>query len=129
MRSMRSLPPNTYREYFWTVRDMATTPEGRIKNKIKLLLDSYGHALYVFMPVQTGYGSRTLDYLGCVKGVFFGVEAKRPKGKTTALQDAAIERIDKAGGQTFVVSDDQSLAELKRWLDAAMKIVEWRVYP
>lgn len=103
------------------------TPEGRIKNKIKKLLAEYGTNIYVFMPVPGGYGKRTVDYLGCIHGVFFAIEAKKPGGRATALQDAALEDIRAAGGIGLVVNDDASLAELKRWLDSAMKVVEWRV--
>ncbi len=106
---------------------MATTPEGRIKNKIKDLLDSYSGNVYYFMPVQTGYGKRTVDYLGCIRGLFFAIEAKKPGGKPTALQNGAMEDMRAAGGTTFVVDDDESLAALKRWMDGAMRIVEWRV--
>jgi len=105
------------------------TPEGRIKQKIDRLLDSYGKSIYYHKPVPGGYGTRTIDYLGCIKGVFFGIEAKKPGGKPTALQDGTLADIEAAGGFALVVNDDTSLAELKRWLDSAMKIVEWRVYP
>lgn len=105
------------------------TPEGRIKNKINKLLAEYGTNIYVFMPVQVGYGKRTVDYLCCIRGVFFAIEAKKPesKGRVTALQSATLEQVQDAGGIGFVVYDDASLAELKRWLDSAMKVVEWRV--
>jgi hypothetical protein len=98
---------------------MAMTPEGRIKIKIKKLLDSYAHHVYYFMPVQTGYGNRTVDFLGCICGVFFAIEAKKPGGKVTALQNATLERIREAGAMVLVVSDDESLAVLKRRLDYA----------
>ena len=101
------------------------TPEGIIKQKIKKLLDTYGEHLYVFMPVPGGYGARTVDYLGCMKGVFFAVEAKRPGKGPTAMQEGTLEKVRDAGGITFVVNDDASLAELKRWLDSAMRVVEW----
>jgi hypothetical protein len=94
------------------------TPEGRIKNKIKLLLDSYGDRVYTYMPVPAGYGKRTLDYLGCINGEFFAIEAKRPGGKPTSLQSGTIEDICNAGGAAFVVHNDDTLADLKSWLDA-----------
>ena len=105
----------------------AVTPEGIIKQKIKKLLDSYSKHLYYYMPVPSGYGSRTVDYLGCCKGVFFAIEAKRPKGKPTALQQSVLEQIRDAGGVSFVVNDDASLAELERWLDTTMTRVTWSV--
>jgi hypothetical protein len=94
------------------------TPEGKIKNKIKTLLDSYGSKLYYYMPVPIGYGKRTLDYLGCAHGEFFAIEAKRPGAKPTPLQSGTIVDILNAGGAPFVVYDDDTLADLKSWLDA-----------
>ena len=54
------------------------TPEGKVKARIDRLLKSYGDDLYLFKPVQSGFGTRTLDYLGCILGGFFAIEAKRP---------------------------------------------------
>ena len=42
------------------------TPEGKVKVKVKNLLNAYG--AYHFWPVQTGMGARTLDCLGCHNG-------------------------------------------------------------
>jgi hypothetical protein len=94
------------------------TPEGRIKKKLKDLLDSYGKALYYYMPVPSGYGKSTIDYLGCARGRFFGIEAKgRPDQGPTVRQEGVIEDILAAGGVVFVVNDDVSLAHFQVWLD------------
>jgi hypothetical protein len=98
------------------------TPEGRIKKKIKALLDSYSDDLYVYMPVPSGYGQTAIDYLGCIRGVFFGVEAKRPGGKPTPRQEGALESIQRAGGAVFVIDDDGDLALFKRFLDNVMRM-------
>ena len=103
------------------------TPEGKVKKKIKLLLDSYSGRIYYYMPVPSGYGRRTVDYLGCAKGIFFAIEAKKPGGKPTALQEGTLEDIRRTGGMVFVVDGDEGVAALKRWLDAVMVMVEWRV--
>lgn len=70
------------------------------------------------MPVPYGYGPTTLDYLGCIRGKFFAIEAKAPGKKPTPLQINTIERIRAAGGRTFVIDgvscDDY--AELERFL-------------
>jgi ABC-type lipoprotein export system ATPase subunit len=42
---------------------------------------------------------------------FLAIEAKAGKGKTTALQDAHIERIQKAGG-TAVIINEQNIDTL-----------------
>ena len=38
------------------------------------------------------------DIICCYKGRFLGLEAKLPGGKLTALQERALERINRAGG-------------------------------
>ena len=45
------------------------TPEGKVKVKVKNLLNAYG--CYHFWPVQTGMGASTLDCLGCHNGRAF----------------------------------------------------------
>lgn len=92
------------------------TPEGRIKKKIKKLLDIYKGRIYVHMPVPGGFGAPTLDYLGFFCGCGFAIEAKRPGGKPTERQEATIAQIRASGAAVFVVSDDASLAELELWL-------------
>jgi hypothetical protein len=98
------------------------TPEGRIKRKINLLLATYGDDVYYFMPVPGGYGRRTVDYLGCVRGVFFAIEAKRPRAKPTPLQTGTLEQVSAANGNSFVVNDEASLGVFKKFLDYVMEI-------
>jgi len=90
------------------------TPEGKIKNQIKKLLDQFPH--YRFMPVQMGMGSVTLDFLVCVNGHFLGIEAKAPGKEPTDLQRQTIRSIRAVGGATFVVSDDNGMDALHKWL-------------
>lgn len=78
------------------------TPEGKVKEKVKRLLKK--HNVYYFMPVQTGMGATTLDFLGCVGGVFFAIETKADeKGKLSKLQEVTAREIKKAGGDVFVI--------------------------
>lgn len=93
---------------------MATTPEGKVKKTVSSLLRSIPE-LYYFMPVPSGYGESTLDYLGCYRGQFFAIETKKPGGKPTDRQNMMIERMRKAGGQVFVIDGD--LTELKNWIE------------
>jgi len=86
------------------------TPEAKVKDDVKKYLDSI--ETYYFMPVQTGYGATTLDFLVCYKGVFIGIETKAPGRKATARQRRVIENIKKAGGHAFVVDD---VKQLKTW--------------
>lgn len=83
---------------------MASTPEALVKKKIRAILDAHG--VYYAMPIGTGYGNSGVpDFLCCVKGKFLAIEAKAGKGKTTALQDDHLRRIDEAGGAQMVVNE------------------------
>jgi pantoate kinase len=96
---------------------MAATPEKLVKNKIKVILQDGG--VYYAMPIGSGYGNAGVpDFLACVNGRFLAVEAKAGKGKTTALQDAHLEKIKTAGGVSMVVNElnlDQ-LKETIKWM-------------
>ncbi len=98
----------------------SNTPEGKIKKKIKQVLDKYSTHIYIYMPVPGGFGAPTLDYLGFIKGRGFSIEAKRPGKKPTPRQELTIEKMQQAGVATFVVSDDASLAELDVWLEGQL---------
>lgn len=93
---------------------MATTPEGRIKQRVsRFLLDLPG--LYYWMPVQAGYGRATLDYVGCYFGKYFAIETKAPGKHPTERQQVVIAAMRKAGAAVFVI-DSEDLSELKRWM-------------
>lgn len=80
------------------------TPEGKVKHRVKALLDKY--AAYYFFPVSGGYGkSGVPDIIGCYRGYFFAIECKAGKGKTTLLQDMQLDKIRKAGGIAIVVNE------------------------
>ncbi len=86
------------------------TPESRVKAKLKRTLKAtFGKECYCFSPVQTGFGSVTLDFLICVRGLFVSIETKAPGKKPTPLQETTIQTIREAGGLVFVVDGDESL--------------------
>lgn len=97
------------------------TPEGKIKQKIKKLLDMYGEQIYIFMPVQSGYGAVTVDFLCCINGRFVAIEAKAPGKKPTPRQDEVLRRVEAARGIWFVIDDEDSLIVFKAWLEAVMR--------
>ena len=72
------------------------TPEGKVKAEIKRYLKARG--AYFFMPVQTGYGSTSLDFLVCLNGRFIGIEAKSLIGQPTPRQLAVMREIMATGG-------------------------------
>lgn len=92
---------------------MATTPEGKVKARVSALLKAT-NGLYYFMPVPSGYGESTLDYIGCYRGKLFAVETKAPGKKPTNRQQQIIEAILRAGGAVFVIDGDTT--ELEQWI-------------
>lgn len=89
-----------------------TTPEGKIKDKVKAYLDSIG--AYYFMPVQMGYGKRTLDFLCCVRGYFVAIETKRPGSDMSPFQKRIRHDIESADGVVWRINNDDELEEFKR---------------
>ena len=84
---------------------MATTPESKVKAKIKKILKDHG--VYYAMPIGTGYGNSGVpDFLCCVNGNFLAIEAKAGKGTTTALQEKNMREIGAAGGRTLVINEE-----------------------
>lgn len=87
---------------------MATTPEAKVKAKIKTILKA--HNVYYAMPMGTGYGNSGVpDFLCCVNGKFVAIEAKAGKGQATALQLKNLGDIDKAGGYPMIIREDNML--------------------
>ena len=105
------------------------TPEGRVKAKVRGLLQQYD-GMYVFMPVPGGYGQTTLDFLGCYRGRFFAVETKAEKKKPTLRQVTLLQNIDRAMGRTFVIAgvNDPAIDELREWLDQLTETIDDRPY-
>jgi Holliday junction resolvase len=93
------------------------TPEVKVKAKVKVALVELG--FYYFMPPANGFGRAGIpDIVGCrTDGRFFGIECKAGKGKTTALQDRELYRIQQAGGIALVINED-NIDQLKELLNA-----------
>lgn len=83
------------------------TPEGRVKNtvKTKILIPN---GIWFFMPVQTGYGRRELDFICALpNGRIFFIETKAPgAGRLTEPQQFLILQHRKAGRHVFIVDGD-----------------------
>jgi hypothetical protein len=45
------------------------------------------------------------DFLCCLNGKFFAIEAKAGKGTTTALQEKNLKNIIESGGDAWVVNE------------------------
>jgi hypothetical protein len=97
-----------------------STPEGSVKLKIKEYLNSLAPALWYWMPVNMGYGITGIpDFVGCYKGRFFTIEAKRtnkdkPPEERPRQKLLRVEKIEPAGALCIVADD---LDTVKRSLE------------
>ena len=90
------------------------TPEGKVKQKVKTVLKELG--AYYTMPMGTGFSSSGApDFIGCLRGRFFGVECKAGGNKPTALQLKHLDDIRKAGGIALVI-DETNVENLRKEL-------------
>jgi hypothetical protein len=94
----------------------AQTPESKVKKKLTDMLKK--HAVWYFFPPNNGLGkSGVPDLIGCVNGVFFGVECKADAKKlATPLQIACGKAIRAAGGYWFLVYDNDSIAQVEEFI-------------
>ena len=76
------------------------TAEGLVKQDIKKGLTARG--IYYFMPVQTGYGKRSVDFICCWKGRFLAIEAKAGKNQISKIQESTLNEMRLAGAITVV---------------------------
>lgn len=96
------------------------TPEGKVKDMVRRKMVAAFPKCYRFMPVQSGMGATTLDFLYCVEGLFVAIETKAGTKKPTPRQDYVADQITAAGGLSFVVRDEQSM-------DAAVADIQTRL--
>lgn len=84
--------------------DMAMTPEKRVKNDVRKILDEY--EAYYFFPATGGFGrSGVPDVVACFKGRFIGIECKAGTNEPTALQIRELTRIKEHGGDSLVINE------------------------
>jgi hypothetical protein len=72
--------------------------------------------VYYEMPVPSGFGKTTLDYIGCANGRFFAIETKAPGGKPTERQKVTMAQMRRVGAKVFVINDAADTAALEEWL-------------
>lgn len=84
------------------------TEEGKVKAKVKAILERLSPMCWYFMPVQRGLGCRrgVPDFIVCANGLFVGVETKAGKNKRTEIQKYIGNQIELAGGAVIVVNED-----------------------
>jgi Holliday junction resolvase len=81
------------------------TPEAKVKASVVKLLKKY--AVYHFFPATHGFGrSGVPDIICCLEGNFLAIECKAGNNKLTTLQERELQRIANAGGDTFVINEE-----------------------
>ena len=86
------------------IRDMALTPETRVKRKVSDILRKY--EAYFFFPASNGFGRAGIpDIIACYRGQFIAIECKAGKNTTTALQRRELSAIESAGGYQLVINE------------------------
>ena len=96
------------------------TPEGKVKAKVKEMLNEHG--AWYFMPRGTVMGRSGIpDFIGCLYGQMFAIETKAAGNHPTALQKKEIADINAHGGMAMVITMD-NLNALKGWLEGCGKL-------
>jgi Holliday junction resolvase len=81
------------------------TPEGKVKKSVTKILKDRG--AYYFTPVTGGFGqSGVPDIVACFHGKFVGIECKAGKNQPTALHQKTLDDIEKAGGVSVVINEN-----------------------
>ena len=93
---------------------MARTPEGKVKDRIKVILDEWG--CWYDMPVPGGYGRSTLDFIVCCNGYMLLIEAKAQNGIMTSRQLATSAAAKKAGAKVLLINEVVGWSELTEFL-------------
>jgi|TARA_R110002020_G_scaffold70935_5_gene183756 hypothetical protein len=96
---------------------MATTPEGKIKNKLDKML-KYEKVWY-YSPQAGPFGRAGVpDRVAILGGQFIGIECKADRTKKpTALQLKCMQEIEDAGGKCFVVFDEESIEQVREYIN------------
>lgn len=85
---------------------MAKQGESRVQQRIRKQLKKEVGGWWVKIWGGPFQQSGIPDLIGCVEGMFFAFEVKRPEGKTSAIQISTMEDIiELGGGVTFVVTN------------------------
>lgn len=95
------------------------TPEGRVKKKVKEILDAYKPLVKAYWPVQNGMGAPMLDCVGSCCGLHFEIETKARMGdQLTPRQQITRKEVEASLAPVFVIRgvDDPQLDALEKWV-------------
>lgn len=93
-----------------------STPEGKVKARLKKMLEPYGDDVYQFWPMQNGMGAPALDVIICHKGAFLSIELKAGSKRMTERQAHTGGKISAAGGMVLLINEHEGWLELQSWL-------------
>ncbi len=95
---------------------MAVTPEGKVKAAVTKRLKAMN--CWYYMPVGSGYGAPTIDYLCAYEGRAFGIETKAPGKRPTPRQVATMLAMGKQGVPSIVIdsSSEDKMKYLEAWI-------------
>lgn len=93
------------------------TKETALQNKVIVVLKKIFKEDIWFSKISDRYNRGIPDIIGCIDGMFFGLELKRDKGRPSKLQLYNIDKIKKAGGTVCIVRTvEESLLIIKSML-------------
>lgn len=94
-----------------------STPEGKVKKKVVETLRVAN--IWYFFPANNGFGKAGIpDIIAIVRGVFVGIEVKADRTKKpTELQVRCGKEIKAAGGEWFLVYDEDSLLQVQKYIN------------
>ena len=103
---------------------MASTPESKVKKRVREMLDKLG--VYHFMPPANGFGRAGIpDIIACMDGHFIAIECKAGDNKPTALQQRELHAITSAGGSAIVINEE-NLHEVGRIVQLLKEYDTWK---
>lgn len=81
------------------------TPEGKVKAKVRGILNKHG--VYFFSPLGSMLGRGGIpDIICCHRGKFLAIECKAGRNTTTALQNKELADIRAHQGIALVVNEE-----------------------
>src|SRR5262245_8382739 len=94
--------------------------EKDVKRRVNALLSlAMEHdPIYVWMPVVTSYGKRSLDYICCFQGQFVAIETKASGAWLRPDQRQRARDILMSGAKVFIISGPDGYGALERYLCA-----------
>lgn len=94
---------------------MASTPEGKLQVKIKKRLKTEWPSIRIVKRHGGPHQAKnTIDFEGCLFGLYFGLEVKVPPNTPTKYQKKTIKEIREAGGVADVVTSPEEAYQVLR---------------